>query len=134
MAAGAAMTLYTLQTYDLGSLRSMGPGMFPAAIGTILAVLGLLIAIPALFRPGTLPAIEFRSPLFVSAGIAAFALTIRTCGLLPAIIVVTVISSFAGGKFRPVTLVALSAGLCLAAWLVFIVGLGLTVPIARWPF
>src|SRR5690606_26264901 len=62
---GIAFSWYAAHQYDLGSLRRMGPGMFPMALGLVLAVFGLMMMVPAFFRAGTMPEIRIWSPLFV---------------------------------------------------------------------
>lgn len=54
-ATGAGYAVYAVATYRLGSLSMMGPGLFPAILGTILAGLGVCIAVPAFFRHGAPP-------------------------------------------------------------------------------
>lgn len=132
--AGSAFAYHAIANLALGTLRRIGPGMFPAALGVILALFGLAILIPALFRQGAFPDIEPRTPVFVLGGVSAFALTIVPFGLAPAILAVTIVSSLAEPKFRPVSLAVLCAVLCLMAWLTFRVGLGLPFQMIRWPF
>ncbi|OYR07961.1 tripartite tricarboxylate transporter TctB family protein [Brucella thiophenivorans] len=134
VALGLVFSSYAAANYDLGTLRRMGPGMFPTALGIVLAGFGLVIAIPAFFRPGVIPEIRVWTPIFVLTGVAAFAMTIRPFGLIPAVLSVVVISSFAELRFKPVSLTILTTSLCLIAWLVFRVGLGLPVAMFRWPF
>lgn len=131
---GLGFSWYASSHYDMGTIRRMGPGMFPAGLGVLLAGFGALQAIPAVFRTGTMPEIRIWSPLFVLAGVAAFAVLVRPFGLMPAVLAVTVISSFAELKVRPLSLVLLAAALCLLSWLVFVVGLGMPVALFRWPF
>ena len=130
---GLAFALYSLSNYELGTINRMGPGMFPMALGIILAGFGVMQAIPAFFRTGVVTEIRVWTPIFVLSGVAAFALMVRPFGLLPAVIAVVVISSFAELKIRPVSLVILTGSLCLMSWLIFSVGLGLPVPMFRWP-
>lgn len=50
--------------YPLGLVTHIGPGMFPAGVGVLLASMGMLVMVPALFRVGpALPKLEFR-PFF----------------------------------------------------------------------
>lgn len=132
--AGSAFAYHAIANLVLGTLRRIGPGMFPAGLGVILALFGLAILIPALFRQGAFPRIDLRTPVFVLGGVSAFALTIVPFGLIPAIVAVTVISSLAEPRFRPVSLALLCGVLCLMAWLTFRVGLGLPFQMLRWPF
>ncbi|MFE3837451.1 tripartite tricarboxylate transporter TctB family protein [Pseudogemmobacter sonorensis] len=131
---GLAFWHHAASHYEMGTLRRMGPGMFPAALGLVLAGFGVALTLGALLRRGAIPAIRLREPACVLAGIAAFALLIRPAGMLPAVLALTLISSFAERRFRPKSLVALCAALCAMAWLVFGLGLGLPVPMWRWPF
>lgn len=131
---GLLFTWYASSSYDLGTLRRMGPGMFPTALGVTLALFGALIAVPAFFRQGPMPVVRIWTPLFVLAGVAAFAMTIRPFGLMPAILAVVIISSFAELKVRPLSLAILCVVLCVIAWLTFRVGLGLPIAMWRWPY
>lgn len=131
---GLWVAWYAGQHYETGTFRRMGPGMFPMILGLVLAGFGIAVAIPAFFRTGTKLEIRLWTPLFVLLGVASFALLVRPFGLFPAIVSVTVISSLAELRFRPVTLVLLSAALCMMVWLIFRVGLGLPMAMYRWPF
>lgn len=57
IALGGAFA-YTASTYEVGSLRAMGPGYFPLALGLVLAALGVVIMAVGLLRlrrEGALP-------------------------------------------------------------------------------
>ncbi|MGV6873126.1 tripartite tricarboxylate transporter TctB family protein [Pseudochelatococcus sp. B33] len=131
---GVAAAWHSVASNNLGTINRMGPGMFPMGLGYILAALGLFISISALFRQGVRPRIRVWTPIFVFSSVAAFAFLIRPFGLLPAIVALTIISSFAELKIRPLSLAALTLSLCLIAWLIFKVGLGLPIAMYRWPF
>lgn len=134
LVAGLVFSWHAWGNYSLGTLRQMGPGMFPFALGLLLAAYGAALLVPAMFRSGEFPRFRVWSPIFVLSGVAAFALTVRPFGLLSAILAVTIVSSLAELKFRPLSLAVLSATLCLMAWLVFRVGFGTPIPMFRWPF
>lgn len=131
---GAAVTYTSVTYYPMGTPSRMGPGMFPAGLGVVLVVLGLLLALQALRRPGHQPDIRIFSPLFILGGIAAFAAIIVPFGLIPAIVAILVISSLADLKIRPVSLAISCIGLSLFAPFVFVFLLGLRIPLLRWPF
>lgn len=131
---GLAVSYVSVQNYPLGSLTRMGPGMFAAGLGGILAFLGLLLSLQSLRRKGTKPDVRIFSPLFVLGGIAAFALLVGPFGLIPAIIGVTVVSSMAELRLRPGSLLALCLGLSLLAPFVFKLCLGLPIALFNWPF
>ena len=134
-ALGLWFAFYSISHYGRGTLARIGEGAFPAGAGAILALTGLLI-----FAGGWSSIAEERTglpwkpPLFVILGVAAFALTIKPFGLVPAIFLVTILSSFADLKVGVVGLLVLSIILSLFAYLVFILGLGLLIPMFDWPF
>lgn len=132
-AVGAVFTWYTIQSYDLGTPNQMGPGMFPAALGALLCLFGLLIIGQALITQSVFPPIRIRSPFFVLAGMAAFGLLIVPFGLIPAVLAVVVLSSFADNQLRPLGMAGLGVVMGIGSWLVFGVGLGLPVPMITWP-
>lgn len=131
---GLWFSFHAIGSYELGTLRRMGPGMFPAGLGFVLAFFGALQVIPAFFRPGAKPSIRVWTPLFVLGGVLAFAFVVQPFGLLPAIVAVTVISSLAELKIRPLSLTVLCVSLCLIAWLTFRVALSLPLSMWKWPF
>ncbi|MEQ9362058.1 MAG: tripartite tricarboxylate transporter TctB family protein, partial [Rhodospirillales bacterium] len=45
---GAAVTYTSVTHYPMGTPSRMGPGMFPAGLGVVLALLGLVMALQAL--------------------------------------------------------------------------------------
>lgn len=84
-----------------GGLGHMGPGMMPRASAALLGLLGVAIVVISLVRSG--PGLErwsFRGPFFVALGIVAFALTIRSVGLLVAGPLVALISGAASPETR----------------------------------
>lgn len=131
---GFAFAWYALQEFELGTPQKMGPAMFPAALGFLLGGMGAIMAVAAYFRHGPVPEVRARVSVCVLSGLAAFALLLSWFGLIPAIMGVTVISSFAERKVRPITVAVLSVTLCLMAWLIFSVGLGLPITLLKWPF
>lgn len=131
---GSAVTYTSVAYYPMGTASRMGPGMFPAGLGVVLALLGLALSVQALRRPGDKPDIRIFSPLFVLGGIAAFAALIQPFGLIPAIVAIIVITSLADLRIRPVSLVISCIGLSLFAPFVFVFCLGLQIPLLRWPF
>lgn len=132
---GGSVGYYCLTTLALGSVQRMGPGLFPGALGVVLAVMGLGILIPALFRAGTaVEDIEWRSGIFVLGSVAAFAATVRPFGIIPAIVALAVVAQLAEPRIRPRAMVGLCIVLPLMAWLIFKVALGLQIPMFRWGF
>jgi hypothetical protein len=75
---GALMLVLGLATamqatsYDIGSLRRMGPGFFPLSLGIILGVVGELIIITAKRALTPAPAPEWRGWHCICADVGAF--------------------------------------------------------------
>lgn len=131
---GLAFSLYALGHYEFGTLQRMGPGFFPAMLGLVLAVLGAAQLVPALFRQGKSPEFRGRSFVAVLLSVAAFALLIRPLGLLPAIAAVIALSSFAERKFNIRAVILQIVLLSALSWVVFKVGLNMSLSLFSWPF
>jgi len=132
--AGAAVSFVSISSYPLGTLSRMGPGMFPAGLGMLLAFFGLLLIVQSFRTQGEAADLRIFSPLFVLGGVAAFALLVVPFGLIPAIVGITLISSLAELRIRPVNLALLCVALSILAPGVFKFGLGLNIPLFSWPF
>lgn len=130
---GAAYGLHAATTLPLGTIRSMGPGMFPAILGSILVVLGLVVAIPAAFREGAPMDLRRWSPTFVLLAIAAFALVVRPFGLIPATIAVVGLSQLAEREVKPGRMLLLTGFAAVLAWGIFGLALGLPMRMLNWP-
>lgn len=136
--AGALMTAggiwfasYALN-YNIGSLRRMGPGYFPVCIGILTAILGLVLLLPALRRPGSMPVPEWRPLLWICGAVFAFTITVERFGLVPATVALTVLAAMAEDQPRSVTTVVLAAALSLIGVVIFTWGLGIPMPAFRW--
>jgi fumarate reductase subunit C len=120
--------------YELGTAQRMGPGYFPTALGALLAVLGLIVAIKGLAREergGDIARFHFGPLAVVLGAVALFALLLRPAGLVAALTVLIGVSAYASHEFRLREVVPLAAFLVVLVLAVFIWGLGLVVPV--WP-
>lgn len=131
---GIAFAVYAHNHYPAGTVVRMGPGMFPVATGYLLAALGVLVALPAWIRRGTLPLPEMRPLLLVLAAVISFALTVEWIGMVPAIFILTGLAVLADNKLGILGTIVLAAGLSAGAWLIFVVGLGIPIHPFVWPF
>ena len=128
---GLFVALYAANHYSIGETSRMGPGYFPVALGWILAALGLVIAALSFRRTLhvlTPPPLKLRAMFAVLVSIALFALLLERLGLVPAAMVLAFVASFAGGKFRIRRTLALAVSLAILVWLVFTLGLQMTMP------
>lgn len=132
IAGGLLYAWYAYSSLPIGTIRRMGPGMLPMALGVILAGLGLAVAIPGLWRDERIPRFSPRALIMVLAAVVAFALLIRPLGLAAAVLAATVIGSLAQPGFRAVRVAVLSVALIGMAWFLFIFLLGLPIPLYDW--
>ena len=117
--------------YDLGTPLRMGPGYFPLVLAVVLIALGLAIAGKALVDVGVEPlgAIPWRGLVLLLAAPVTFGLTIKGLGLAPSLFVTALMSAFASRRTPLSVAVLLAALLTLFCVLIFVYGLGITVPV-----
>jgi hypothetical protein len=126
--------LLTSTSYRMGTLAQMGPGMFPAILSVGIAVLGAYVAAKALMRPHASEALErfhLRPLLAVLTGIVAFGFSIRSLGLVPAILLLIAISRLSiseGSWLETAVMSVVLTALCVG---IFVYGLGLNIRL--WP-
>lgn len=132
-AIGASAAAHSISSYSLGTMSSMGPGMFPAAAGVIMAVFGVCIAAPAFLRPGDGVTIALRPLLAAGLSILLFGLLIERAGLIPAVCALVMMAVLAEPP-RWRSALALAAALSMLTTVIFKLGLGLQVSLAVWPF
>ena len=136
---GLAAVIASVQ-YKLGTLQRMGPGFFPCAVGALLAVSGLLIAVTA--RGGQPPAEtgghhptglpDMRGSLCIIAGTIAFLVLGNYCGLLPATFAIVFISAMGDRSNSVLQAFLLSMAMMAIATVVFWWALQLQLPLVKW--
>ena len=132
IAIGVFAALHARQ-YELGELQRMGPGYFPTALGIILAVLGVLVAVPALFREGTSIKIEWKSLLWVMVSILVFAVLLNHLGMIFTSVLAVIASSMASDIKWKARLI-LSGCIAVITYLIFSFGLGMVIPVWPWSY
>ncbi|TNF58319.1 MAG: tripartite tricarboxylate transporter TctB family protein [Burkholderiales bacterium] len=130
-ALGAFAAFYG-QRYEFGELNRMGPGYFPVALGVIVAILGLFIAVPAFFRRGEAIHVEWRTAALVLGSIVVFALTLKVIGLILSTVLAVLISSLADRETRWKGRLVTAVGVAAITYLVFSMGLGMVLPVWPW--
>lgn len=132
VAVGLWFMTHALESYSFGNLRRMGPGFFPAVLGGLIAVFGVLIILPALFRKGAPLGFELRPFVMVCLSIGVFAAVLERLGMVPAIFALVICAGFAKPGFKLVETLLLCAFLAFSAVAVFIWGLGIPIQAFRW--
>jgi hypothetical protein len=133
---GIAVAFYSYESYNIGTIRQMGPGMFPLMLGCVLSGLGLLILTPGLLRMADPLSIKFEVAPFaaVIASILAFALMAERFGIVLSIVALTFLSSLADPYLNIRRILVLSAALSIMSVVVFSVLLNIRLPLVNWPF
>jgi len=130
----AALALWAGAPLEQGTLRAMGPGMLPRALGVLIALSGAALVSSAFVRSG--PRLEpgrARGPIFVSLAVVVFALTIRSLGLAVAGPLVVLLGGAAAGDVRYRELLPLAIFLTLLCIGLFRYALGLPIPVLNVP-
>lgn len=116
--------------YTMGSAGRMGPAYFPTILGTILALIGAGCLLRSLVRSGAaLGSFAVKELALVLVATVLFGVLVRGAGIAVAVVVLVMLSAYASTKFKILPYLALAAGMALFSVLVFVVGLGLPMPI-----
>jgi len=129
--------------YTIGDGARMGPGYFPLLLGSVMALIGVVISIKALTiksADGDKIGPWAWRPLFYIIG-ANFvfglllagmrSISLPAFGLIIAIYALTFIASMAQADWKFVRTFALATALAVGSYLVFVVALALQFPV--WP-
>lgn len=129
--------LATLGSNELGTLARMGPGYFPAIIGTCLAAVGIVLMIRAVLRAPVSPEegrLRFGKPfsaILILGSAAFYALTLLKLGFVLSIGIMVFVSSLAHPAFKIRDAIISAVFLTALTGALFVGGLGLIVPL--WP-
>jgi hypothetical protein len=124
--------------YPTGTLRRMGPGVFPLLVSGLMIAIGAALALQTLLsgRLKSIPSIRpkfetVRALFFVMASLLAFALLVRPAGLFIATAVQVFIATRAEPGRALIGSIILSLSLAVIAAVIFVYGVGLHIPL--WP-
>jgi hypothetical protein len=130
--------------YPLGTVGHMGAGFMPVVYGSLIALVGLALVAASFKRKlgaevatagaaGEIPPIDWRAPACILGGVAAFVLVGGACGLAPATFAAVFIAALGDRENSPRAAALLALALVAVATLVFSYGLGLEMPLVKWP-
>lgn len=116
--------------YGLGTFARLGAGVFPLAVSILLGLVGMALILRSFAGEGdkVLP-FDLRAMAFIVAGMLFGAFGLNRFGLVVAVPGAVILASFASRERRPVGVLIAAAVLTLFAWLVFLVGLGVRLPL-----
>lgn len=129
--------IYFAQEHEIGSASRMGSAYFPTLLGAALGILGAVIALRGLLKApedpdeGRLEKFHFFILFLILGSVVLFSLLLTTFGLMISlaamIVVATLASKHLYWKETLIMIVVLDA----LAYAIFVVGIGLFVPV--WP-
>lgn len=115
--------------YDLGSVRQIGPAVFPAMLGILMVILGGGIFFGDLRSvcqglPGDVASDRRSAPVrglvFITAGVVVFGFVLERLGFVPAILVAVMLSAQADRDLSLKARVLIAVGLSVVCSVVFI--------------
>lgn len=131
-------TFWQATTYNLGTLSSMGPGMFPAILGVLLVLLGIMTLGAAAVsaedseEEEDMGKPEWRGWGCIIGGVLAFILIGRYGGLVPATFTLVFISALGDRTHTLRSALLLAAFVTVIGIVIFSWGLSLQFPMFRW--
>jgi hypothetical protein len=133
----ATLGLWLSRDYPIGTALRMGTGYVPRLLCWILLGLGAVVVVQGLreaqdVRPLSSADFSALRPLvFVTASLVIFGLSIERLGLVISILLLIGVGAVAARALRPLETLAAALVLIVLSWGIFILGLGLTIPV--WP-
>ncbi len=133
----AALGLWLSRNYPIGTALRMGTGYVPRLLCWTLLALGAIVLVQGLregqsarsLAPGAVSA--WRPVVFVTASLVIFGLSIERLGLVVSILLLIGLGAVAARGLKPLETMAAALVLIVLSWGIFILGLGLTIPV--WP-
>lgn len=116
--------------YGVGTFSRFGAGVFPLVVSALLALVGITLILRSLGEAGV-PVLPFdlRAVLFIVAGMLFGAVSLDRFGLVVAVPGAVILASFASRERHPLGVAVAAVALTLFAWLVFVLGLGVRLPL-----
>jgi hypothetical protein len=120
--------------YNMGTASSMGPGYFPIILSLFLIVLGIINVVRSCLSKiaDKVGKLAFRPLVFVLLANIVFGIMLTWGGLVPAIISLTVIASFANKESQLREIILLGLSLALLSSIVFVGVLHMPIKLFTW--
>jgi hypothetical protein len=133
----AVFGLWLSRDYPIGTALRMGTGYVPRLLCWVLFGLGAVVLVQGLREAQDARALSsgdvsaLRPLVFVTASLVIFGLSIERLGLVISILLLIGVGGVAARGLRPFETLLAALVLILLSWGIFILGLGLTIPV--WP-
>jgi len=133
----ALFGLWLSRDYPIGTALRMGTGYVPRLLCWILLGLGVIVLVQGLRQAQDARSLSshdisaWRPVVFVAASLVIFGLSIERLGLVISILLLIGVGAVATRALKPVETLVAALVLIALSWGIFILGLGLTIPV--WP-
>jgi len=126
----SAFVLWAVSDLSQGTVKFMGPGMFPRALAVMIGISGFILIVLSLLRDGdALQQWSHRGPILVTLAILLFAVTIRNFGLAIAGFLALFVSGFSTPEVRPRETLIFAIVMTVLSIILFRYLLGMAVPV-----
>jgi hypothetical protein len=117
-------------TYEIGTALRMGPGYFPLVLGSILVLLGILIAVNGVIAASgeDLGPVPWKAMALLVAALFFFGYTVRGLGIVPSLLVSVFLTAMAAHRARVLPAAVIAASLTALSVLIFVILLQLRLP------
>jgi uncharacterized membrane protein len=129
LAIGMYVGLATLLQHELGTLAEMGSGFFPFSLSVILVLLGIGVLLQAKPDEEEQPPVNWRAVLLIAAAPIAFGLTVRSVGLVAALLISVSLAVLASRNIGLVKGALIAVGVTVFCVAVFKYGVGVPYPL-----
>lgn len=130
---GATIAIYSYSNYPVGSVSRMGAGMFPAMLGLALVAVAAAMIVRSLKAPREAIVINLRAGATVLLSLVLFAVLVPLFGIVPALLVLVLLSSYAVPGRQLVPTLIFAAVVTAGISFLFVYVMNLHLPLARWP-
>jgi hypothetical protein len=129
---GGFFVAWAMSHYQMGTAVRMGPAYFPAVLGGLLCVLGVIVLLGSFAVEGPpVPRFSFRPLLLISVACVLYGYMMKPLGLVLSTAILVFLSAFGGHEFKWKEVAILYVVLVIFSVLVFVKGL--TLPFPLWP-
>jgi hypothetical protein len=130
---GAGIAIFSYANYPIGTISRMGAGMFPAMLGIGLTVVSIAMIIKSLSSGREEIHINVRAGSTILASLVLFAVIVPLFGILPALLALIILSSWAVPDRRIVPTLIFAVVVTIAIAFLFVYVMNLHLPLVRWP-
>lgn len=133
LVALGALAFGLASSLSVGTAAAMGPGYVPRGLTIIIMIYGLVLGVRAMFAGAVpFPSIEWRPLILILGSVAVFAVLLPIAGLAITSFALVICAGFAAYDVRMRENAIAAVTLAAFAVVLFVVALGLPIPVWPW--